>query len=419
MAQDRWYRMDNVAKVFLASANERDTRTFRMTCTLKDEIDKDILQQAVLDALKERPQYHVTILRGFFWHYMEQTDDLPVVEEEDGKICPMLVGPESFGKLHLRVTYFHNRINLEFSHAIADGNGALDFLNLIVEHYLKIREPERFKKLSMTSGASEANLSEDSFRKFFAKEKDKIPNMKRPPKAYHIRGIRYPYNQTQYLEVHMPVKDVLAKAKALNVTLTSYIGTLLMLAVSNDMPMLMKNKPVTISMPVNLRNYYPSMTSRNFFNSVLVSHVFKGGEDVESLSAEYQNKLKAELTPEAVEKRMLNYEKMESLFFIRMVPLLIKNPVINMFNKRVDKEVTLVLSNLGKMSVPAEVKDEIISYCAYCSTSKLFIVISTYRDDLVIGISNAYRNTQVIRDFLKNFTDADIPVTVYSTEISD
>ena len=43
MAQDRWYRMDNVAKVFLASANERDTRTFRMTCTLKDEIDKDIL----------------------------------------------------------------------------------------------------------------------------------------------------------------------------------------------------------------------------------------------------------------------------------------------------------------------------------------------------------------------------------------
>ena len=121
--------------------------------------------------------------------------------------------------------------------------------------------------------------------------------------------------------------------------------------------------PVTISMPVNLRNYYPSMTSRNFFNSVLVSHVFKGGEDVESLSAEYQNKLKAELTPEAVEKRMLNYEKMESLFFIRMVPLLIKNPVINMVNKRVDKEVTLVLSNLGKMSVPAEVKS--LVFCVF------------------------------------------------------
>ena len=411
--------MDNVAKVFLASANDRDTRTFRMTCTLKDEIEKDVLQKAVLEALQERPQYHVTILRGFFWHYMEPTDDLPVVEQEDGKICPMLVGPENFGKLHLRVTYYNNRISLEFSHAIADGTGALDFLNLIVEHYLKQKNPEKYAKLSMTSGASEANLSEDSFRKFFTKEKEKIPNMKRPPKAYHIRGIKYPYNQTQFMEVHMPVKDVLAKAKELNVTLTSYIGTLLMLAVYNDMPALMRIKPVTVSMPVNLRNYYPSMTSRNFFNSVLVSHVFKGGEDVKSLSEEYQTKLKAELTPEAVEKRMLNYEKMESLFFIRMVPLLIKNPVINMVNKRVTKEVTLVLSNLGKMTVPAEVKDEIESYCAYCSTEKLFIVMSTYKDDLVFGISNAYRNTQVIRDFLKNFTDAEIPVTVYSTEISD
>ena len=419
MAQDRWYRMDNVAKVFLASANDRDTRTFRITCTLKEEIEKDMLQKAVLNALNERPQYHVTILRGLFWHYMEPTDDLPVVEEEDGRICPMLVGPENFGKLHLRVTYFHNRINLEFSHAIADGNGALDFLNLIVEHYLKQKDPEKYGKLSMTSGASEAGLSEDSFRKFYAKEKKKIPNMKRPPKAYHIRGIKYPYNQTQYIEVHMPVREVLARAKALNVTMTSYVGTLFMLAVYNDMPTLMRNKPVTVSMPVNLRNYYPSMTSRNFFNSVLVSHIFKGGETVESLAEEYQVKLKAELTPEAVEKRMLNYEKMESLFFIRLVPLFIKNPVINMVNKRAGKEVTLVLSNLGKLSVPPEVQDEIESYSAYCSTEKLFIVMDTCKDDLIFGISNAYRNTQVIRDFLKNFTDEGIPVTVYSTEISD
>ena len=419
MAQDRWYRMDNVAKVFLASANERDTRTFRMTCTLKDEIDKDILQQAVLDALKERPQYHVTILRGFFWHYMEQTDDLPVVEEEDGKICPMLVGPESFGKLHLRVTYFHNRINLEFSHAIADGNGALDFLNLIVEHYLKIKEPERFKKLSMSSGASEANLSEDSFRKFFAKEKDKIPNMKRPPKAYHIRGIRYPYNQTQYLEVHMPVKDVLAKAKALNVTLTSYIGTLLMLAVSNDMPMLMKNKPVTISMPVNLRNYYPSMTSRNFFNSVNVSHLFKSTDTFESVAEQFNADLKNELTPEMVEARMYDYEKLEKILFIRLAPLFLKNPVVKFGTNYKAKKVTAVVSNLGILKVPEELSDYILSYNAYCSTSTMFVVCSTYKDDFVLGISSAYKSTQVIRDFIKSLSDEGIEMTLYSNEVVD
>ena len=66
MAHDTWYRVDNVAKVFLASANERDTRSFRITCTLKEDIEENILSEAVKIAAKERPQYQVTILSGFF-----------------------------------------------------------------------------------------------------------------------------------------------------------------------------------------------------------------------------------------------------------------------------------------------------------------------------------------------------------------
>ena len=419
MAQDRWYKVDNVAKVFLASANDRDTRTFRMTCTLKEDIDPEILQKALNHAIQERPQFQVTILKGVFWHYMEHTDDIPVVEQEHGRPCPMLIGPDSFGKVHYRVSYFNNRINLELSHAIADGNGALEYLNLIVEYYLKLRYPEKYTKLSMTEGASEANLSEDSFSKFFTKDKDAIPKMKQPPKAYRIVGTKLNYNQTHFMEVHMPVKDVLAKAKAMNVTLTSYIGSLLMLSVYKDMPSIFRAQPIAVSMPVNLRNYYPSNTSRNFFNSVIVRHTFKGDETVETLSAKYQENLKAQLTPEAVEERMLNYEKMERLLFIRMVPLFIKNPIINAVNKRVDKEVTLVLSNLGKIKVPEEVQDDIESYSAFCSTEKLFVVLDTYKDTLIMGISSAYRNTEVLRTFLKNFSEEGISVTVYANKITE
>ena len=62
MAKDTWYRVDNVAKGFLASVNERDTRSFRVTCNLKEDIDGEILKEAVMKAAKERPQYQVTIL---------------------------------------------------------------------------------------------------------------------------------------------------------------------------------------------------------------------------------------------------------------------------------------------------------------------------------------------------------------------
>ncbi|MBR6093554.1 MAG: hypothetical protein IKP92_00845 [Lachnospiraceae bacterium] len=418
MAKDTWYRVDNVAKVFLASVNERDTRSFRVTCNLKEEIDEEILKQAVNKAAKERPQYQVTILRGFFWHYMEHTDAEPEVGPENDKPCPNLIDPKSFGKLHYKVSYYHNRINLDFCHAIADGNGAVDFFNLIVSHYLKIKYPDRFEGLSMTKGASESNLAEDSFRQYYSKEK-KYKTKLHKKKAYHLRGAKLPYYQTQFMEIHMPVKDILAKSKAMEVTLTSYIGAVLMKAIYKDMPVLKRLKPIAISMPVNLRKYYPSDTARNFFNSVCISHVFKGDEDLEEVAKKYQKDLKAELTPEAVAERMYNFENIENLLFIRMVPLFIKNPVVNMVNRNNIAGVTAVLSNLGVFKVPEEVEDEIESYCAFCSTGSLFVVLLTYKDELIMGISSAYRNTQVLRDFLKTFADDGIPVTVYANELME
>jgi hypothetical protein len=127
MDYDTWYRVDNVAKVFLASANERDTRSFRITCTLKEEIEEPVLKNAVKIAAKERPQYQVTILRGVFWHYMEQIDDEPEVSEENDRPCPMFLSSKYFGKLHYRVTYFHKRSSLDFCHSRAYGNGAIGF----------------------------------------------------------------------------------------------------------------------------------------------------------------------------------------------------------------------------------------------------------------------------------------------------
>ena len=418
MAHDTWYRVDNVAKVFLASANERDTRSFRMTCTLKEDIEENILSEAVKIAAKERPQYQVTILRGVFWHYMEQIDDVPVVTKECERPCPMLIDSKTFGKLHYRVTYFNKRINLDFFHAIADGNGAIEFLNLIVYHYLRLKYPDKIPHLTMTSGASEADLSENSFAHYYSKKK-RPTKKKKQRNAYHIRGIKLPYNQIQFMEVHMNVKDVLKKAKENNVSLTSYIASKLMMSIYKDMPVLKRIQPVTISMPVNLRNYYPSNTSRNFFNSVTVSHMFKNTDTFESVATQFQADLKNELTPEAVEDRMYDYEKLEHFFLIRMVPLLIKNPVVNMVTRSVNKKVTAVVSNLGILKVPEELAEYIDSYNALCSTSSMFVVCSTFNDKFVLGISSAYKNTRVLRDFIKGLADEGIDITLYSTEVTD
>ena len=42
-----WYKVDNVAKVFLASVTRRDPRVFRISCTLTEDIDPDAPEEAL------------------------------------------------------------------------------------------------------------------------------------------------------------------------------------------------------------------------------------------------------------------------------------------------------------------------------------------------------------------------------------
>ena len=417
MPKDTWYRVDNVAKVFLASYNNRDTRSFRVSCTLKEEIEPELLNMALKQAVQERPQYQVTIHKGLFWHYMEESEIEPEVTEEDDRPCPRLYGPEFRGRLHYRVTWYYDRINLDMFHALSDGNGGVEFLNLIVYNYLKLKYKGKLNSVVTGTGATTESLDEDSFKQFYKKEGGIIPQSTARKKAYSIRGLKLPYDQVRFFEVHMPVDKLLKLAKQTGASLTSYLGARLMRAIYDDMPLIQRSRPITISMPVNLRNFYPSFTSRNFFNSVYVSHEFKGDESLDSLAKEFDEKLKGELTPEMIEKRMNNYEKIENLLFVRMVPLFIKNPVVNLFNRREDRGITAVISNLGRLKVPEEVSEYIETYSCYCSTEKLFLTCSSCGNDFVIGISSAYRNTAVLRNFLSGFADDGLEVTLYATEV--
>ena len=414
MGSENWYKIDNVAKVFLATVGKRDTRAFRVSCTLKENIDPELLQQAVLSAIQDRPQVQVRIRRGIFWHYMEDTDISPVVCEEHDRICPLLYVPAK-AMLHYQVTYFGKRINLDIFHALTDGTGALEFLNIIVLDYLKLKYPGRFKEVTVHSGASAGDLNQDSYRQFFGNK-----NLTRNPsagKAYHPGGLKLPYSQLQFFEIHMPASQVLPKAKAIKVSVTSYIGAVWMLAIRDEMPPRKRNVPVTISLPVNLRNYYPSKTARNFFNSVNVTHIFEKDITVEELAAEFDVLLKSQLTEENIKKQMDSFETMEYVAPVRAVPLFIKQMVVRHFTKKSNKKVTMVFSNLGVQKPPEEIGDKIESYGGFCSTNSLFSTMFGYNGNLVLGVSSAYLNTGVVKNFVRFLSQDGVEIKVYATEV--
>lgn len=416
--EEEWYHLDNVAKVFLATHDKRDTRTLRVSCVLKENIDRDLLKKALASTIAIRPQFQVRIRRGIFWHYVETTDVKPNVIEEYGRPCPILYGKNYNGVLHYQVSYYNNRINFDLFHALSDGTGAYEFLNILVKFYLSYKYPGELDNVVVQNGADADSLLQDGFKQFYNKSASLVElDTKRPKKAFQIKGRHLPFYQLQFFEVHLPASKVRQMAKDMQVGLTSYIGARMMMAIQKSMPLASSKKPVTISMPVNLRNYYPSDTNRNFFNNIDISHVFKADETLESIAREYDAAMKTALEPDHIKHQMDHYELLENVVITRLVPLALKQPVVRFFAKKRSKTVSAVLSNLGAMKVPEEIQKYIQYYSAFCAADKLFMTSSTFGDDMVLGISWPYIGTSVIKNFVRGFQKEGIDVRVAATEV--
>ena len=416
---DNWYKMDNVAKVFLAAYNKRNPRSIRVSCILNEEIDPLILQEALNTTIRIRPQFQVRIRRGIFWNYLEQTDVEPVVKKEVLGPCPALYGDRNKGILHYLVTYYHDRINLDMSHAISDGTGAFIFLKLLVLNYLKLRHPGTLDEISINDSASSDDRFRNSYDHFYDDTGGVIPTsiLNKKKRAFQIPSRKLPYNQLQYIEAHLEADKVLKAAKEIKVSLTSYLGAQLMMAILADMPFRQRKRPINISIPVNLRNYFPSDTLRNFFNNIDVSHVYSGTETLETLAHEFDIKLKEALAPELIKEQMNRYQRIEQFIIARMVPLFLKQPVVRMFSKKETQTVTAVLSNLGAIDMPEATRPYIRGFTDFCSTDNLFITITSYGNDLVLGIASSFNGTGVIRRMLSSLKELDTGIFLYATEV--
>lgn len=416
---ENWYKLDNVSKAFLAAHTKRDPRTMRVSCTLNEEIDRDILQKALDETVLLRPQFQVRVRRGFFWHYMEQTDARSIVEEESERVCPILYGPNYKGVLHYKVSYYERRINIDIFHVISDGTGALDFLKLLVFNYLKITHPDELKDVVIAGGATADERFQNSYEHFYDNSNGPLPKtiLNKKKKAYHISGRKLPYDQLQFFEVELDTEPLIKAAKSLGVSLTSYLGANLMLAIRAGMPITQRKRPVTISLPVNLRNYYPSETLRNFFNNVDISKVLDGSETLESLSREFDADLKEKIQSDHIKEQMNRYQSIERLFFTRMVPLGIKQPIVRMFSKKESQRVTAVLSNLGPMKVKSELEKYIEKFTDYCSTEKLFITVTSFGSKTILGITSAYSATGPIRKFVNSLKETGSEIMVHASEV--
>lgn len=409
-----WLRLDNAAKIFPPTTSEKDTKVFRFVCELKEDINEDILQQALDHTMPLFPIYKTILRRGVFWYYFESTDTKPMVTKEHKLPCSMLYQPNRKNLL-FEVTYYEKRINLEMYHALTDGTGALGFLKTLVYFYITIKHSQDFKdKLpSLDYDASISQKKDDSFLKHYSGDRklDKI----KLNRAYRIAGRRPIDNRLKIIEGEMSVKKVLELAHHYDTTLTIYLTALFLWSIYQDMPTRSRRYPVILAVPVNLRTYFPSVTARNFFTTINISYHFgKSSNQLEDIIQSVKDSFAKELTEENLRKHMNHLSALEHNAFMRVVPLALKDYILRFANALNDRGITATLSNVGKISITKELEPYIELFDCFTSARRPQICMCSFKDLLVVSFTSPFDTSEIQKNFFRTLAKEGVAITISS-----
>ncbi len=405
----KWYKLDNVGKFFSSIAHKQSQNVFRYSVTLKTEIDEEILNQALDQTLLLFPNFNVHLKKGFFWYYLEEAQKINKVTQENLPIC-FRVYNNSNDFLY-RVSYYQKRINLEVSHILSDGRGCALFFRSLVMYYLKIKYCMDFQ---ISTDSSYMEKSEDSFLKYYKKTRK---TREKRGSIYTYSGRRFK-NRTRYLEAHLEVKEILKLAHSYDSTLTSFMVSILIDSCKEVMSERELKKMIKIEIPVDLREYFKSSSSKNYFAMTSVCYRFQSRDDtLEDIIKSVNKQLKENLVLEKLSERVNQMVAFEQNLFCRVAPLFVKNIVLKVIDSFSSKMSTTCVSNVGKMRFDAEFIPYIENVNAFTSTNYFQFVICSFENDLSIGISSKYRYHEIIKNFCNYFSRQGLSMVINVSEV--
>ncbi|MGM9643257.1 MAG: alpha/beta hydrolase fold domain-containing protein [Eubacteriales bacterium] len=355
----RWMKLDNAAKIYPAAKRRNWNNTFRLSATLNEPINRDVLRLALDTTIHRFPSIAAKLRRGTFWYYLEELSRAP--EIEDDRHYPLMHMPiEDIRKCALRVLVYNNRIAVEFYHALTDGNGGLVFLKSLVAEYLERKHAIR---IPATDGVLDRNEepSEEELVDSFLEHSGDVSKSRSEPNSYRLSGIPEKNDFINLTTFMISSEELRAAAKAHGVTVTTFLASALVCAIAEiqnrELPR-RAQKPVKILIPVDLRRIYGSKTLRNFSLYITPGIDPRLGKwDFDEVCKAMHHQMGAGITKKEMTARMTKNVNSEKSMILRVMPLFVKNIAMKLvYNAVGEKKACLDMSNLGVVTVPEEMR---------------------------------------------------------------
>lgn len=371
---------------------------FRLAVLIDEPIHVETLQRAYELMLERCPYFRVQLRRGLFWYYLEENPSPARVEAESTYPC-LYIPYKRRGVLPFRLMAYKNKIIFEAAHFITDGYGALRFLQGITAAYLSMRGfPVTFSH-DIIDHRLEADPAEfeDSFMRHFDR---RIPRAAAGSRAFQLPGRS---ERSQIMHVYEAVTDSSALKRISHeyaVTIGEFLTALLIDVCLEYMQVNgLKRMPVRISIPINLRKFFPSKTLRNFVLTVEPGIDPRLGDfSFEDTIKNVHHFMKLELDHRYIGRQISRNVGSEKHPLIRIIPLWLKDPILKRFYEtKGSRTFTMSFSNLGLVSLPEDVASHVdhfqfiapphkktISATAISCNGKTSIILSSTFKDITI-----------------------------------
>lgn len=412
--QIHWEKLDNTANLFPAIAGQNTTNVYRISVTLTEYIEEGLLQEALDRVLPRFDTFRVRLRKGIFWHYFETNSrPAPLVRLESEYPC-RYIEPYANNNYLFRITYYKCRINLEVFHVLADGMGGVNFLREITYQYLRLKYAKLEHDESDEFSDETSMNTEDSYVKNYKKSHKKGYHTK---KAVMVKGEMLLAGEMSVMHGYMPVTELKEACRKYDVSINEYFTAVFLYSIYMEylhgQP---SKKPVAASIPVNLRPFFDSLTTRNFF--VMVSAVFTPDREnipFEEVVSIVRESLRGQINKEHLEELFSYNVSNHKNIFLRFVPIFIKILAMRFVYRSSAKANTTTVTNIGNIKIEEPYQPYIRHFHAMISRStgqNIKGAICSYQNTMVFTITSVLADVSIQRRFFRMLAEDGITVIV-------
>ena len=417
----RWDKLDNTALIFPVIAGEGATNVYRISVTLNEEIQPELLQEALDIVLPKFSGFKMRLRAGVFWYYFEENQKpAPRVKLETKFPCRYIQSNKT-NRYLFRVSYYKCRINLEVFHVLADGMGGMTFIRELTYQYLRLTHPEILEQTNDSLSDATSLNREDSFVKNYKKSK---PSGFKKQRAYLIKLEKLPAGELGVIHGLIPISELKEVARKYEASINEYlVGLFAWTTYVHCLHKMPSQKPIRIAVPVNLRPYFNSVTTKNFFVPVSAEfHPTKDDYTFEEVLDIIKNSLRSQIQKEHLEDLFSYSVSNQKNYFLRPVPLPIKNIVMRFVYNQSALANTTTITNVGKVDVDPIYEPYIKMIHSFIPMSKgqsIKGTINSYQDTLVFTFSSFFSDTMLQRAYFRKMAEDGVHVRIETNGVYD